>query len=117
MKILAVDDDQNFLQMLTESLYKFGFDVAMSAKYEDAMTALETFDPDVALLDYLMKGDKRTGIDLAYEMKKIKPPIKLILITGLLIREKYDKDTLFIRTFKKPLNTDSLGEFIHSIKM
>ena len=86
MKILAVDDDRSFLKMIAESLYSFKFDVAISSSYDDAITSLETFDPDVAMLDYLMKGDKRTGIDLAHEMRKIKPSIKLVLITGLLIR-------------------------------
>ena len=114
MKILAVDDDRTFLQMMAESLYGLKFDVAISSSYDDAITSLETFDPDIALLDYLMKGDKRTGIDLAHDMKRIKPNLKLILITGLLIREQYDKE--FIKTFKKPINTVKLGEFLRSIK-
>lgn len=63
-----------------------------------------------------MKGDKRTGIDLAYDMKKVKPGIKLVLITGLLIREQYDKESLFIKTFKKPINTDNLGQDLRSVK-
>lgn len=116
VKILAVDDDRNFLKMIAESLYSFKFDVAISSNYEDAMTSLESFDPDVALLDYLMKGDKRTGVDLAHDMKKIKPTIKLVLITGLLIREQYDEETLFIKTFKKPINTENLSEYLTSVE-
>lgn len=116
MKILAVDDDRKFLLMIAESLYSFKFDVAITSNYDDAITSLEIFDPDIALLDYLMKGDKRTGIDLAHDMKKIKPDVKLVLITGLLIREQYDKENLFVKTFKKPINTDILGEYLRSIE-
>ena len=115
MKVLAVDDDRGFLHLIAESLYSFKFDVAISSTYDDAITSVETFDPDIALLDYLMKGDKRTGIDLAHDMKIKKPSIKLVLITGLLIRERYDEESLFIKTFKKPVNTQNLGEYLSSL--
>ena len=115
MKILAVDDDAEFLNMLRENLAHF--DLELSYSYEDALSSFKAFKPDLVLLDYLMEGDKRTGLDLAVDIKKINPSTPMILVTGVLVRENYELDKIFLEVFKKPLNTGNLADFIDSLSV
>ena len=107
MKILIVDDDIDFLSMIDDFLIGFDFELAIASQFKDALKYAKAFKPDVAILDYLMRGDKGTGVNLARKLKIIDPTVKLILVTGTIIREHYEED-LFVKEFKKPLNLKRL---------
>lgn len=54
--ILAVDDDEEMLRMLSRILELEGYDVALAANGRAALTILEECEPDLVILDIIMPG-------------------------------------------------------------
>src|SRR5687768_7707029 len=60
-KILVVDDDQDILVVMEILLTMKGFEVDVTAKWENTFDKIESFSPDLILLDILISGnDGRT---------------------------------------------------------
>lgn len=53
-KVLVVEDDAFLLKAYTMKLQGSGFDVRTSTNGEEALAALQEFNPDVVLLDLVM---------------------------------------------------------------
>jgi CheY-like chemotaxis protein len=81
-RILLVDDEKALTEMGTQMLKRLGYEVE---GISNALSALETFrlEPDrfqLVISDLTMPH--MTGIQLAEEIKKIKPDIPIILCSG-----------------------------------
>ena len=79
--ILCIDDDKPCLELRKWVLEKQGYKVLVAS---DAAEGLELFSKtpiDLVILDYLLIGT--TGAEVAATMKKIKPYVKIALLTGL----------------------------------
>ncbi len=48
---------------------------------DDAISAIEMLDPDLVLLDIRIKGG-RSGIDVANELRKLRPNLKIVALTN-----------------------------------
>ena len=60
-KILVVDDDIDILSVMEILLSMKGFDVEVTSKGENTLPKIESFKPDLILLDVLISGyDGRT---------------------------------------------------------
>ena len=79
-KILIVDDEEKFLSYLSKRLKMREYDVATSLSGEDALEKVREHDFDVVILDVLMPG--MDGIEALREIKKVKPLIEVIMLTG-----------------------------------
>ncbi len=55
-KILIVDDDIDILEPLQLLLETEGYEVAITTKGEQVFTKIQTFSPDLIILDVLMSG-------------------------------------------------------------
>ncbi len=55
-KILIVDDDENIAELISLYLNKECFDTKMVFNGEDALTAFETYQPNLILLDLMLPG-------------------------------------------------------------
>jgi DNA-binding response OmpR family regulator len=55
-KILVVDDDVDILSVMEILLSMKGFDVEVTSKGENTLNKIETFKPDLILLDVLISG-------------------------------------------------------------
>ena len=55
-KILVVDDDVDILSVMEILLSMKGFDVEVTSKGENTFPKIETFKPDLILLDVLISG-------------------------------------------------------------
>jgi DNA-binding response OmpR family regulator len=55
-KILVVDDDTDILSVMEVFLTMKGFEVEVTAKGENTFPKIETFKPDLILLDVLISG-------------------------------------------------------------
>lgn len=79
-KILIIEDDTAFCQMLQKFLTKHNFDITTSFTTEEAKEKLQTSFFDLILSDVrLPKGD---GVDLLSSIKTLYPKTQVILMTG-----------------------------------
>jgi DNA-binding NtrC family response regulator len=80
IKLLLVDDEQKFVEMLAQRLETRGLEVATAFNGDDALAQIRDKDADVVVLDVLMPG--KSGIDTLREIKQIKPLAEVIMLTG-----------------------------------
>ena len=70
IKILVVEDEAVTSMLITDYLESLGYDVIEPVtNYEDAVEALINNEPDIAVLDIELEGEK-SGIDLAAYIKE-----------------------------------------------
>lgn len=79
-RVLIVDDEEEFVQALSERLTMRDYDVTTSLSGEDAVDKVKGFNFDVVILDVSMPG--MSGVDALSEIKKIKPLTEVIMLTG-----------------------------------
>jgi CheY-like chemotaxis protein len=85
-KILIVDDDDEFLNMLARSMTEDGFDVIAVATSDEAYTLLHEYIPDLILCDINLKTSTMNGFILYEKVQAIKhlQNIPFVFLTGLL---------------------------------
>jgi len=80
LKILLIDDDDLVCISLKKVLVKFGYDVEICMKGEEAHDVIREFDPDIILLDIYLTT--HNGLDLLKSFRKAFSHIPVIMITG-----------------------------------
>ena len=79
-KILIVDDNQSYLEILNNFLSDNEYDVVCSHNGKDAKEKFEEFTPDIVLTDIVMP--EVDGIELLLSLRKINPEISVIAMSG-----------------------------------
>jgi len=113
IKLLLVDDEQDFVEVLSERLEVRGFDVKTALSGQEALKWIYRSDFDVVLLDVMMPGDN--GIEILTEIKRARPLMQIIMLTG---HAKIDTAVRGIELgaydyLLKPLEIESLVEKIN----
>jgi len=81
MKILLVDDDQNFLSIAKKRLAKRGHTVQTALNGTEVFEKLQAQNIHVVVLDVKMPG--MSGIEILKEIKKNFPLVQVIMLTGV----------------------------------
>ena len=85
-KILIVDDDENIAELISLYLNKECFDTKIVSNGEDALSAFETYQPNLILLDLMLPG--MDGYQVCREVRaKYSVPIIMLSAKG----EVFDK--------------------------
>jgi DNA-binding NtrC family response regulator len=79
-RVLLVDDERDFLEVLIRRLGKRDVDVHGVSSGEEALQYLEAKPIDVAVLDVRMPG--MDGLTALRKIKKLDPLIEVIMLTG-----------------------------------
>jgi len=79
-KILIVDDEKQIRELLSHYFERLDFSVRAVSSGKEALERMESFIPNIVLLDYLMPGV--TGLQLFPQIKKLFPFAKVIILTG-----------------------------------
>ncbi len=79
-RVLIVDDEEEFVETLSERLTIREYDVTTSLSGEDAIEKLKHYNFDVVILDVAMPG--MDGIETLRKIKSIKPLTEVIMLTG-----------------------------------
>lgn len=78
--ILLVDDERDFVEMLSLRLGEEGHIVRQAYSGQEALASLEEKEPDVVILDIKMPG--MDGIEALKTIKARYPLVEVILLTG-----------------------------------
>jgi len=81
-RILAIDDDKSFLDMVKNFFASYGIEVACAHQSQDGLELMRTGKFPVVILDYkmpLLNGD-----DLIALLQSINPHAKFIVVSGIL---------------------------------
>jgi DNA-binding NtrC family response regulator len=79
-KVLIVDDEKDFVEMLSLRLSEVGEKVTPAYSGQEGLETLEKTSIDVVILDIKMPG--MDGIETLREIKKQYPLVEVILLTG-----------------------------------
>ena len=114
-KVLIIDDDQNFLKFLQETLETKGFAVSSLAQHKLINEYIENFKPDLILLD--IKLDDRDGRLICNDLKakSVTEHIPIILITGLSYSEISEIDCTADAILGKPFSIANLLRTINDL--
>ena len=80
-KVLIVDDEPDFCDVLRDFLGSKGYEVAIALSGEEALLAYMQERPDVVLLDIKMPG--MDGLETLRELKTIDPAASVIMVTAV----------------------------------
>lgn len=107
MKIILVDDEQKFINMLAKRLAMRGINADVVFSGVDAIKKVSNIAYDVAVLDIKMPGI--SGIQLKRKLSTLNPGLKFIFVTGHGAVSKSDED-LIEKDFylSKPLDIEIL---------
>ena len=85
--VLIVDDEKEFLDIISERIRARGMDVSIATSAEDALKLIEEQSYDAVVMDYMMPAlDGTKAIKL---MKEKQPEVQIILLTGNVPDEKH----------------------------
>jgi DNA-binding NtrC family response regulator len=79
-RILLVDDEKDFVEMLTLRLQEIGEEVLQAYSGLECLEKLKETEIDVVILDIKMPG--MDGIETLQEIKKRYPLVEVIMLTG-----------------------------------
>lgn len=81
--ILLVDDEANFLEIMSMKLGASGFDVFIAHDAEGAIAEAKKLQPDLILMDIHMPGETGTDAALALKQAPETTKIKIAFLTSL----------------------------------
>jgi len=117
-RILVIDDDEQVLDMLYESLTREGYHVLKASNGEQGLKLYREESVDLIITDLIMP--KKEGIETIIELRQDFPNVKIIAISGG--GRTGTKDYLHMakifgvqRTFTKPVAREQLLEAIKEL--
>jgi DNA-binding NtrC family response regulator len=115
ISILAVDDEQNLLELLITALGKRGFKVRTASSGMEALKLVESESFQLALLD--IKMGPVNGVQLLKEIKDRRPVIKVIMMTAYpTLETRLDASENGASAYlTKPVDLQKLVETINSL--
>jgi len=114
-KILVLDDVADAGNLIKRILEKKGHKVYVFTEEEDALNCVESSEIDLVILDLKLK--KMNGIEVLKEIKKIKPSIKAIMLTGYPTIETA-RDSIKLGASEycvKPIDKDELEKKVENV--
>jgi len=116
-RILIVDDDPDFRELLDLMLRKEGIQTAIAENGEDFLNKIDDFQPDLVTLDVMMPGLTTEEILEKLIKKKCKP--KIILLTVV----RYSEETLekilkkgnIVAYIDKPFDLDDFMDTVNEL--
>ena len=109
-KVLLVDDEQEFVQTLSERLLMRDMGSAVAYDGESALSMIAEDEPEVMILDLKMPGID--GIEVLRRVKESRPEIEVIILTGH--GSEADRETCMnlgaFAYLQKPVDIEILSE-------
>lgn len=113
-RLLLVDDEIGYVEVLAKRLTHRGFDVTTASSGAEGIRALRNWEFDLAVVD--LKMEDMDGIEVLKVLKKMDPALQIIILTGH-GSERAARDGLAHGAFDyliKPIGLDQLIERIRA---
>jgi DNA-binding response OmpR family regulator len=104
-RILVVEDEPMYCLLLASEFQALGWSTVRAGSAEEGLAALEKEAVDAVLSDINLP--KKMGNDLAFEVRKRWPGIKVILMTGM-SQDRYPKVPPDVPVLPKPISVKEL---------
>ena len=114
IRLLLVDDEVGYLEVLGKRLRKRDFDVTTARSGAQAIRIARDHDFDVAVVD--LKMEDMDGIELLKILRRMMPELQVIMLTGH-GSERAARDGLSLGAFDyllKPIDLEALLERVHA---
>ncbi|MBV1871695.1 MAG: transporter substrate-binding domain-containing protein, partial [Gammaproteobacteria bacterium] len=113
--ILVVEDEAALLMLTEKTLQAFGYTVKCARNAEEAMLVLQREAVDLMLSDVVMPG--KDGYQLASEVEKLYPKVKIQIISGFSEEHRASlvNDALHQSRLQKPVSAEKLLVRIRSM--
>jgi DNA-binding NtrC family response regulator len=85
-KVLLVDDEKDFLDIMAERMGARGMDVSTACSAEDALKMVQAEFYDAVIIDFLMP--EMDGFSALKLFKESQPDLSVILLTANVMEEK-----------------------------
>lgn len=118
-RILVVDDDPDITFAVSLFLKKEKHEVQAAASRAEGMKALESFKPDLMILDVMMEQPD-DGIAMAQELRRTGRTVPIIMLTsvGKVTGMRYGRDNDLVPVdafFEKPVRPEDLLKKINEL--
>ena len=80
MKVLVVDDEAEFLELIGMRINGWGYDAVLAANNKDAIGLAGSARPDILVIDYVMPDSN--GVELLREIRKVNKTAPAIILTA-----------------------------------
>jgi DNA-binding NtrC family response regulator len=119
-KVLLVDDEVEFLEIMSERMQARGIEVTTSTSAKEALELIHTESFDAVILDFMMP--EMNGLEALQAIKEKKPELQIILLTGHATVEKGVEAMKLgaMDVVEKPADLEALAEKVkkaHDKKM
>jgi diguanylate cyclase (GGDEF)-like protein len=120
-RILAVDDQRYFRELLEGMLAEDGYEVVTAASGEEALRIIEQSHFDIVLTDLVMPG--MDGNDLVHRVKQRDPEQEIVVVTGVVdVKTAVDSMKLgaseyLIKPFDRATLANSLEKILHNRRL
>ncbi|MFK7897244.1 MAG: response regulator [Myxococcota bacterium] len=115
-RILAVDDQRYFRELIEGLLSEDGFDVRTASTGEEALHLLEREDFEIVITDLVMPG--MDGSELVRKIKERRPEQEIIMVTGVVdVKSAVDAmkqgaTDYILKPFDRPALTRSIDKIL-----
>ena len=89
--ILVADDEEALLQLVSNFLRRRGFQVTTTSTADETLQVIQNVQIHLIILDLLWPD--ADGMELLETVKSLRPDLKIIIITGLGLRDDLVKET------------------------
>ena len=119
-RVLLVDDEVEFLEIMSERMQARGIEVTTSTSAQEALELIHTESFDAVILDFMMP--EMNGLEALQAIKEKKPELQIILLTGHATVEKGVEAMKLgaMDVVEKPADLEALAEKVkkaHDKKM
>ena len=115
-RVLLVDDEEDFLDIMAERMGARGIDVSTASSAEDALNMVQTESYDAVIIDFLMP--EMDGFSALKMFKASRPDLSVILLTANVTEEQRSEaiNRGALDVIEKPADLNLLTQKIDAAK-
>ncbi len=116
LKILVVDDDQDFAENMADTLKLKGHKVELAFSGEEAVEKFLKDDFDITFMDVKLPG--KNGVESFLEIRKLKPHVKVVMMTAYSVKQLLEEavENGALGVLDKPFDMKSVLEMLNRIR-